>query len=213
MLGYSELLTGSELSPPEQSLAFAVHLQVRRTRELVANLLSFASQSPARISSVDLNSLVETAVRLLRLQLDARAISTKIDQDHQLPSITADSSQILRVVLHLAAQICSQKKPDAPTSLNIETLAQGEMAVLQLSCDAHVEGSRAWILVGQNGVDSGSLSLSACRRIVSDHGGRIFIEQSNDGPIAFRIEFPSSAKSAGTAANLTAVPAVASVRS
>src|SRR2546426_10619659 len=65
MLGYSDLLSASALPPQEQTLAARIAAQVRRTRTLVASLLTFVRQAPARMSAVDLNSILQTAMRLL----------------------------------------------------------------------------------------------------------------------------------------------------
>src|ERR1019366_508244 len=43
--------------------------QVRRTTTLVANLLTFARQAPAQLAAVDINSVLQTGVRLLAPQL------------------------------------------------------------------------------------------------------------------------------------------------
>jgi K+-sensing histidine kinase KdpD len=40
-----------------------------------------------------------------------------------------------------------------------------------------------------------TLSLGACSRIISEHGGRILIQQSGDGYVAFRVELPVAVKS------------------
>src|ERR1035437_9239234 len=53
MLGYSDLLSASTLPPEEQLQAAQIGEQVRRTRTLVASLLTFARQAPARLAAVD----------------------------------------------------------------------------------------------------------------------------------------------------------------
>jgi hypothetical protein len=70
MLGYSELLSACTLPPEEQLQAAQIGEQVRRTTALVASLLTFARQAPAQLAAVDINSVMQTAVRLLAPQLD-----------------------------------------------------------------------------------------------------------------------------------------------
>jgi signal transduction histidine kinase len=74
MLGYSELLSASAMPPEEQLQAAQIGEQVRRTTTLVASLLVFARQSPAQLATVDINSVMQTAVRLRTPQLDAEAV-------------------------------------------------------------------------------------------------------------------------------------------
>jgi two-component system NtrC family sensor kinase len=64
MLGYSDLLSASEMPPQEQSVAATIAAQVRRTRTLVASLLTFVRQAPAKMAAVDVNSILQTAIRV-----------------------------------------------------------------------------------------------------------------------------------------------------
>ena len=73
MLGYSDLLSASNLPPDEQIKAGQIGEQVRHTNTLVASLLTFARQAPARLASVDINSVLQTAVRLLAPQMEAES--------------------------------------------------------------------------------------------------------------------------------------------
>ena len=105
MLGYSDLLSASDLPPEEQLQAAQIGEQVRRTTTLVASLLTFARQAPARLAAVDINSVLQTAVRLLAPQLEAEASSVRLELAPSLPPVLADSNQILHVCMHLAGQI------------------------------------------------------------------------------------------------------------
>jgi hypothetical protein len=51
-----------------------------------------------------------------------------------------------------------------------------------------------------------TLSLSACRRIVEEHGGRILSRRSPDGHLDFRLELPAVVKGerSGNPAGITA---------
>src|SRR5216684_953612 len=58
MLGYSELLLCTKLTPNQQTLAATIGQDVRRTKSLVAGLLSIARKGPSAKTPVDLNTLV-----------------------------------------------------------------------------------------------------------------------------------------------------------
>src|SRR5213076_2593511 len=64
MLGYSDLLEKTHLSGDQRALIDKISLQARRIRTLVASLLSFAKQSPAAKSDLDVNTIVQTAIKL-----------------------------------------------------------------------------------------------------------------------------------------------------
>ena len=71
MLGYSDMLLSTQLTAEQQPLAAKIGQYVRRTKSLVASLISFARQAPAPKSPVDLNTLARTAVKLTQPQWEA----------------------------------------------------------------------------------------------------------------------------------------------
>ena len=133
MLGYSELLGASALPPEEQLQAAQIAEQVRRTTTLVANLLNFASQAPAQLAAVDINSVLQTAVRLLAPQLEADAVSLRLELAPSLPLVLADSNQILHVCMHLAGQISARLNRETHSTLFVSTRSQGDLVVVDFS--------------------------------------------------------------------------------
>jgi hypothetical protein len=199
MLGYSDMLSSSDLRPDEKRLAIRISEQVRRTRSLVANLLSFASQSPIRWSAVDLNSIVHTALRLLQPQLEAQSIATEVKLGSALPPVTADSNQLLHVTLHLAGQAASQVIAEKKRTLQVQTRKDGNWVIAEFNCNPAAQEDRTWLLLdGDAAVRSTTLSLNACHRIVIEHGGRIFYASSAQGAAGFRVELPPAASFART---------------
>jgi len=195
MLGYSDLLSSSDLRAEDRGLAMRISEHVRRTRALVANLLSFASQSPSRWSAADLNSIVQTALRLLHPQLESQSITTQLEMGLAVPPVTSDSNQLLHVTLHLAGQVCSQASPDRPATLHVQTGTDGEWVLVEFSCDCF-SGDESWrLLEGDDAEKHASLSLSACRRIVKEHGGHIFFKSSSQTIFAFLLQLPPTVKS------------------
>src|SRR5437588_10829146 len=65
MLGYADLLASSPLNDEQRSLADKIGYQARRTKTLVASLLSFAKQAPGEKAPVDMSALAQTAVTLV----------------------------------------------------------------------------------------------------------------------------------------------------
>jgi hypothetical protein len=62
MMGYSDLLLNTGLNPEQRAQAVKIGQHARRTRSLVASLLSFAKHTPATRTPIDLNTLLRTAV-------------------------------------------------------------------------------------------------------------------------------------------------------
>ncbi len=193
MMGYSDLLSTSALPPQEKLLAGQIGEQVRTTKTLVASLLTFAHPTSARMSAVDLNSILQTALRVLQPQFEAQTISTQRELDAPLPLVLADPNQILHVCMHLAGQTGSRLNPPANSVLHVRTRAEKDAVVLEFSRVAPSAGQPEWILHNAgNETGPATLSLSACRKIVEEHGGRIFSRRCADGPVAFRLELPAA---------------------
>ena len=101
MLGYSDLLLSTPLTPEQAPLAAKIGQYVRRTKSLVASLISFARQAPSPKSPVDLNTLARTAVKLTQPQWEALKIEVRSQFDSDLPKVLGDSNQLLQVCLQL----------------------------------------------------------------------------------------------------------------
>ncbi|MBI3644660.1 MAG: hypothetical protein HY233_01650 [Acidobacteriales bacterium] len=195
MLGYSDLLSASALPPQEQGVAGHIAAQVRRTRTLVASLLTFVRQTPARMSAVDVNSVLQTATRLLAPQLEVQAIPLHLELGSALPPVLADSNQLLHVCLHLAGQIGTHLRPEENSGLHIQTRHDGDAVLADFSSGASSELPYQPLHDSESGARPSTLSLGACCRIVQEHGGRLLAQRSPDGYVAFRMKLPVAAKS------------------
>ncbi len=199
MLGYSDLLSASELPASEQQQATLIGEQVRRTTTLVASLLTFARQAPARLVPVDVNSVLQTATRLLSPRPGVETSSIRLDLAPSLPLVMADSNQILRVCLHLAGQISARLDPDTHPTLYVTTRSVGQSVLVEFSSfnsDTPPRTLSYPLLLSSTGANKPStLSLSACCRIVEEHGGRL-LQHDNPAIPAFRMELRIATASA-----------------
>jgi len=191
MLGYSDLLSSAALPPQEQALAERIAAHVRRTRTLVASLLTFVRQAPAQLSGIDVNSVIQTAIRLLTPQFEAQGVRVRHELGSSLPLVLADSNQFLHVCLHLAGQISHRPQVDDGTCLYVRTWHEANAVFAEFS---HVSPAAAHPFDPLQTPDAAtrpaSLSLGACCRIVEEHQGRILAQQGPEGYLGFRVELP-----------------------
>ena len=196
MLGYSDLLSASGLPPREQQQAIRIGEQVRRTKTLVASLLTFARQAPPKLAALDPNSVLQTAMRLLAPQFEAQALTLRLELASSLPPVLADSNQLLHVCMHLAGQIAAQATPATHSALIVRTRQDGDRVLVEFFagvpfmkaplCDA--------VLSSEGANKPSTLSQSACSRIVEDHNGRL-LRPSDSEVSAFRLELPITVRS------------------
>ena len=205
MLGYSDLLGASELPPLEKEQAQMVGEQVRRTKTLVASLLTFVRREPVRLNPVDLNSVLRTGLRMLPSQLEAQGITVRMELDSSLPRVLADANQLLQVCLHLASQIASQLDPGMTSSLCVRTHRDGNQLQVDFFAEAPFLGTPTFDLVmsSEGNPRPATLSLSACCHIVEEHGGRLLRPKNLTIP-AFRVELAAASQSANAPSNRAA---------
>jgi nitrogen-specific signal transduction histidine kinase len=158
------------------------------------------------MSAVDANSILQTAMRLLGPQLDVEATDFHLDLGSALPPILADSNQLLHVFLHLSGQISALPHPEQDSGVYIRTRHEGYAVSIEFSSEMPPSSTSFQLLQDLgSGVQPSTLSLGACSRIVTEHGGRILAQRSSDGYIAFRVELPVAVKSS-TQSDLASVP-------
>ena len=200
MLGYSDLLSASNLPPDEQLQAAQIGEQVRRTTTLVSSLLTFARQSPAKLAPVDINSVLQTAARLLAPKLEADGNTIRLALATSLPAVLADSNQILHVCLHLAGQVSAQIEDEKNSAVLIRTQSQNDVVLVDFypgngaSQDSAEAIAFSALLNSEGGPKPNTLSLSACCRIVEEHGGRL-LQSPNAATPAFRLELQTASGS------------------
>lgn len=187
MLGYSDLLLGTPLTEDQKPLAAKIGRYVRRTKSLVASLISFARQAPAPKTQMDLNTLARTAVKLAQPQWEAAQIAVRTNLDPALPKVMGDSNQLLQVCLQLISNCLHVQSERGGRLLSLDSGRSGAYCFLQISTDAPK------VRRDSSKNDEGSLGLSACQGILHEHHGLISSEDREDGTVTLRVELPALA--------------------
>jgi len=203
MLGYAELLAESGLTEEQRSLATKIGRQVKRARTLITNLLDFARQAPGEKIPVDVNAIVQTAIRLCQPQLSSQRVEVQMQLGEGLPLIFADANQLLQVCLHVASNALQALEETGGGLFLVKTAQQGEMVTLEFSDNGPGvrEPDRVFDpFYTTRPVGKGAgLGLSACYGIVQDHHGRIRCTNRLGGGTTIHIELPTAARASTTA--------------
>lgn len=186
MLGYSDLLLNTPLTADQRPAAEKIGLYVRRTRSLVASLISFARQTPVPKSLVDLNTLARTAIKLAQPQREGLGIEIRPNFDPELPKVIGDSNQLLQVCLQLLANCLHVLTERGGRILTISTQSHAGICVLQIATEK-LPSTAAASQDAEN-----TLALSACRGILQEHRGQLCRESSADGSVHLRVELPAA---------------------
>jgi len=192
MLGYSDLLLNTPLTAEQQPPAAKIGQYVRRTKSLVASLISFARQGPAPKTPLDLNTLARTAVKLAQPQWSTLAIEIRTQLDAALPKVLGDSNQLLQVCLQLVGNCLHVLSKQGGKILTVSTERHAGICVLQIATEAmpvaHSGDSQTSSLVDPED----GLGLSACQAILQEHQGQVSLERQEDGAVLLRVELPAT---------------------
>lgn len=202
MLGYSDMLLSTPLTPEQKKLAAKIGQYVRRTKSLVASLISFARQAPAPKTPVDLNTLARTAVKLTQSQWEILKVEVQTHFDPALPKVLGDSNQLLHVCQQLIGNCLHLLSDRGGRVLTVSTERQGGMAVLQIATESITSPeqvgnpSRPIVALAANQEadpevnHEEDLGLSACQGILQEHSGQLSRERREDGVLLLRVELP-----------------------
>jgi len=196
IVGYSELLASTPLTSEQRNLTQKIDHQVRRTRSLVSSLLSFARQVPGEKTLLDMNPLLQTAVKLCPPQLCNTHIQVRTNLAGELPRVRGDSNQLLQVCLHIINNALHAMEATGGV-LTVSTYQQGESVIVEFSdqgpgIQAPERVFDPFYTTRPVGQGSG-LGLSACYGIIQEHKGRITCQNRPSGGATFRIEMPIAA--------------------
>jgi two-component system, NtrC family, sensor kinase len=191
MLGYSDLLLSTKLNAEQQPVAAKIGQYVRRTKSLVASLISFSRQTPAPKTPIDLNTLARTAVKLTQPQWEPQGIEIRTQFDRELQKVMGDSNQLLQVCLQLVANCLHISEARGGRTLTVGTTRKADRSVLEISTDSATFRlpSDMGEVFPQDIADT--LGLSACQGILQEHQGVISRERREDGALLLRVELPA----------------------
>lgn len=194
MLGYSDLLLSTRLTPEQRPPAAKIGQYVRRTKSLVASLISFARQASSPKSPIDLNTLARTAIKLTQPQWETLEIEVRTQFDPDLPKVLGDSNQLLQVCLELVANCLHVLSERAGHVMTLRTERRGDTSILQIGAEPGPHTSPTDMALTDTALPPGNpehgLGLSACRGILQEHRGQVVLEVREDGALQLRVELP-----------------------
>ena len=189
MLGYSDLLLLSKpLTPEQNEIAVRIGQHARRTKSLVASLISFAKPSPSALGPVDLNTLLRTAVKLSQPQWQSLHMEVRTEFPHELLLVRGDSNQLLQVCVQIINDAMHAAEERRSHTFVITAQPKDGVAIVNIS-----DTTLAVEVQDQELAPVGTLSslgLGACQGILRQHHGRILYQKDPNAGLAIRVELP-----------------------
>ena len=207
MLGYSDLLLTTSLTPEQKELAGKIGQHARRTKSLVASLLSFAKQGPVAMAPVDLNTLLRTAVKLSQPQWQGLKMEVRTELPAELLLVRGDSNQLLQVCGQIISDALHAAGQHGSRTLTVAAERKEGIAIIIISDSTRAAAAPAET-DDENEEDQtlSGLGLSACQGILQQHHGRILRKSGGDAGITIRVELPVIAPAPPVQASDPGVP-------
>jgi signal transduction histidine kinase len=200
IMEYSEKLWSNERLTSEQDmLVRKIVNQSQRTRDLIASLLSFAQQSSAEKTMVDLCMLLQRSVQMRELQLHDQKIRIEVRIEPNLPKVWGDGHQLFQAFVQIVENALDALEEAGGGSLQVSALQHGEEVVVQFSDsgpgvkDPH-RVFDPFYTTKPIGKGTG-LGLSAVYGVVQDHRGQITCQNKPEGGAIFVLRLPVASQS------------------
>jgi PAS domain S-box-containing protein len=173
----------SESQPKIGQLIAGIHEGAQRIKKIVQNLRDFARKDAGEMpAGVDVNSVVDSAVMLVRNLVDKCTARFTLDLDPSLPRVTGNFQQLEQVVINLLTNAC-QALPDRDRGVTVAT--RFHTASARLSLEVRDEGvgiptkNLAHVMdpffTTKQSKGGTGLGLSISYNIVKNHGGDLAI--------------------------------------
>jgi signal transduction histidine kinase len=205
IMSYSEQLWAKEQLTDEQNrLLRKIVSQAGRTRDLVADLLRFAQQSPGEKHLVELGVILQRATQMLELRRSGGKIRVALSIAPDAPPVQGNANQLFQAFVEIIENAIDALDEAGGGSLEITVQQQGPEVVLQFSDTG--PGIRDPLRVFDpfyttKPVGKGTgLGLSAVYGVVRDHSGQITCQNKPEGGALFVVRIPASAAPAAQVA-------------
>jgi len=207
IMSHSEELWGNEKLTEEQDvLVRKIVNQARRTRDLIASLLSFAQQAPGEKTPVDLAILLSRAMQMLESRRAPAKVQIHLSIDPDFPRVLANANQLFQAFVEIIENAMDALDESSDGRLDISAERRSGEIFLHFSDNG--PGLRdpervfdPFYTTKPVGKGTG-LGLSAVYGVIQDHGGQITCRNKSEGGAVFTIQLPApalAAQSAGAA--------------
>ena len=195
ILANAEFLTQPDISEMERNeLYHEIRCAIDRMNELVSSLLECSrGRDTLRPGTRNIVDTVERAIRMTSVKQEFRRIT--IQHHHEGTAVGwFDANRLERVVANLVLNACEAVSPD---SGQIVITTTGDRVCLQIGVwddgpgiPSAIQDSVFEPFVSYGKAEGSGLGLAIAKKIVEDHGGRIYLDGRNETGTLFKITIP-----------------------
>ena len=178
----------------------AIEENLKRVDSILEHLRDFASGTKrSGREKFNLNELIKDVVeRIMLPEFKEAGIELKLELEEKLPRLRGDPYRIEEVIVNLLSNAVSALKEASKRVITIRTRYLRDKAAVLLEISDTGRGVpeeiadkifNAFFTTKEKGEGTG-MGLPISRRIVEEHGGRIYFENNPEGGTTFYVEIP-----------------------
>ncbi len=195
VLGFAELLKELD-GMPRQAFHDIERIESAslHAREIVQKLLIFARQVPTRNAKVNVNTVIRDVISFFKGRLLNESIEVKTELSPELPSITADQTQVRQIIVNLFVN-AAHAMPQGG-NLTIKTVSDRKTVRMEISdtgmgmTDEVKEKAYLPFFTTKDVNQGTGLGLSVVHGIIKAHHGRIQLKSGPGEGTTFTIDLP-----------------------
>ncbi|MGB7923823.1 MAG: ATP-binding protein [Pyrinomonadaceae bacterium] len=174
-----------------------ISTQIARITQVLRDMMDFARVRPPARSSVEINQLVEAAIRLASFDKGFQRLRLKTTTDAAAPPVLADADQLQQVFLNLLLNARDAMPDGGEINIRAAYDASAREVIVEIidtgtgiapEHRAHVFDP--FFTTKAAGTGTG-LGLAVCYGIITAHGGRITIGPNNGRGTRVRVALPA----------------------
>ncbi len=202
----AELLGRASRDPDTSTTAATITREVDRAARIVRSLLRLARRADTAPTRVQMNDLVHDVAEIRRRVLRAESVDFRTELDDAAPAVLGLGQDLQQVVINLVTNAEYAVRGRTPAVIGLRTQAREGWVriVVEDSGPGIPREIRARIFdpfFTTKSPDEGTgLGLAICQRVVTEVGGKIWLEDSDLGGARFVVELPAAPESVETRA-------------
>ncbi len=207
VLGYTQLLAQEDLPEKARRHAKIIESQVQRMAGIVQYYLDRTRGSTSKRSQVNLNSLVQETLLLLKPVFAEKSVHVVSRLADSLPSLNAHAGSLQRVLINLlnnAADSLGEARQITIATYPVQGKEQQRSGIVVevsdtgagISPDLLPKVFDFFMTTKDSGNGTG-LGLAVCREIVKEHGGKIIIQSEIEKGTKVSVFLPTEPLAAG----------------
>ena len=193
ILGYAQIFDALDGAEREHAVN-TIEREAQRAARIVRNLLSFARQEPAQATRVDVEETIGRVIEVMRYSLEVDNIRTEL-RFAGVPEVEADRAQLEQAFLNLVNNAQQALQPGGG-EIVITTSHSADFVRVSIAddgpgvpADVRDRVFEPFFTTREVGLGQG-MGLSTVYGVISQHGGRVWVEASVSGGADFIIELP-----------------------